>query len=451
MKIDPERLSRLRKKNGLSRPQLAKRSGINERTIQRLESKSESQQHQKTHEHTVNRLAKALNVKPGVLTGELPFRESGKEPAYDSERVQIGTQIMPKVRLAYDLIKRRYGVSPAEIINMAPLFFALLAEGSLAWRREKLKEVGEAIDRLESIDGVWSFGFDNAATVVAYDGFSIEENSIDKADLFGEHLFDTSYSLIDVSFNPYEDNPFASYLRKLKAELDIAGIVDVDSGELMFGVPLKFPDYYICSDELDGIINGSDHAKMALATGDVRLSEIPEELMAEDASEKRTQWLEDKLSDTLKKDEGELKNLIRRLTETPKGDPEVEEVIEKLVKIVVYQRVRTCGGILDPEGNLRNLLDPEGNLRNLIRRLTETPKGDPEVEEVIEKLVKIVVYQRVRTRSGILDPEGNLRKLIEESAISTGELDRLLDRLLALEETDSQATNSDIEKGEDDQ
>ena len=89
MKIDPERLSRLRKKNGLSRPQLAKRSGITERTIQRLESKSESQQHQKTHEHTVNKLAEALGVRAGVLTGELPFRESGKELAYE---IELGTE-----------------------------------------------------------------------------------------------------------------------------------------------------------------------------------------------------------------------------------------------------------------------------------------------------------------------------------------------------------------------
>lgn len=332
MKIDPERLSRLRKKNEFSRPQLAKRSGISERTIQRLESKSESKQCQKTHEHTVNRLAKALGVRAGVLTGELPLPGSGKEPAYDSERVQISAQIEPKVRLAYDLIKRRYGVSPAEIINMAPLFFALLAEGSLAWRREKLKEVEEAIDRLVSIDGVWSFGFDYAAADVANEGVSIEENSIDKADLFGEHLFSR---LIDVSFDPYENNPFASYLRKLKDELDIAGVVDVDSGKLMFGVPLKFPDYYICCDELGGITNGSDHAKMALETGAARLSEIPEELMAEDASEKRTQWLEDKLSDTLKDVEVELKDLIgRRLKETaPKGGPEFEEVIEKIGKL----------------------------------------------------------------------------------------------------------------------
>lgn len=283
MKIDPDRLRSLRKKKGWSRSELDKRSGISKRTIQRLEN--EPQRCKKTRADTVNRLAKALGVEGGVLTGELPLPESGKASAPDPERVQIGAQIAPKVRLAYDLIKRRYGVSAAEVINMAPLFFALLAEGSLAWRREKLQEAKEAIDRLRQIDGIWRGSCEFGANV-ASEGVLVEEDSIAKADLFGND----SYEFFDSS----TDNPFASYLRQLRVELDITGVVDVESGDLMFGSPLKFPDYDICRDELDGIANGSYYAKMALETGDARLFEIPEELMAEDAGEERAKWLEDK-------------------------------------------------------------------------------------------------------------------------------------------------------------
>ena len=146
MKIDPERLHSLRNKKGFTRSQLAQRSGISERTIQRLEN--EPQRSQKSQEHTLNSLAQALGVEkePGVLTGELPLPNSDKAPTGDnSDRVQIGAQIAPKTRLAYDLIKHRYGVSRTEIINMAPLFFVLLAEGSLAQRREKLKEVEDML------------------------------------------------------------------------------------------------------------------------------------------------------------------------------------------------------------------------------------------------------------------------------------------------------------------
>ena len=139
MQIDPARLRSLREKKKLSRLQLEKQSGVTERTIQRLERDPHP-----SRKNTLNRLAKALGVEPGVLTGELPLPEFDKASALDPERVQIGAQVVPKVRLAFDLIKRRYGVSATEIINMAPLFFALLAEGSLAWRREKIEEAEEA-------------------------------------------------------------------------------------------------------------------------------------------------------------------------------------------------------------------------------------------------------------------------------------------------------------------
>ena len=261
MKIDPKSLRSLRQKQGLTRPQLAERARITVRTIQRLEN--EPQQCQKSRKDTLERLAKALGVKEDVLTSELAFHESGKAPVSASERgrVQIGAQIVPKVRLAYDLIKRRYGVSATEIINMAPLFFALLAEGSLAWRREKLKELKEGIDRLKEIDGFWRENHFPFAVTVDDNDIEAEENSIDKindkANLFGEHLL----GCVTYDLDPSTDNPFASYLRKLKAELDITGVVDVDSGDLRFGSPLKFPGYDLCRDELDRIANDSSSVK----------------------------------------------------------------------------------------------------------------------------------------------------------------------------------------------
>ncbi|MDE2725931.1 MAG: helix-turn-helix transcriptional regulator, partial [Gemmatimonadota bacterium] len=193
MKIDPDRLRSLRKKQKLSLVKLAEKTrrvnppGITEKTIQRLEAPS--QQNTTVREHTIESLVKALNVEPGVLTGDLPLPESDDTPADNPDRVQIGAQIAPKTRLAYDLIKRRYGVNVTEIINMAPLFFTLLAEGSLAWRQEKLKEVEEAYDHLMQIDGFWSGG----GAYIEHgmnEGTFVEEESIDKADLFGEHLDD---------------------------------------------------------------------------------------------------------------------------------------------------------------------------------------------------------------------------------------------------------------------
>lgn len=419
MKIDSDRLSSLRKKQKLTRSQLAKRSGITPRTILRLENKP--QQCRKSREDTLNLLAKALGVEPGVLTGELPLPESGKAP--ESERVQIGAQIAPKTRLAYDLIKRRYGVSATEVINVAPLFFALLAEGSLAWRRKKLEEMNGALDRLEHIDGFWrgkGLAFDVTLTSVP-EAIEAEENSIAKADLFGEHLLgDLDYYDLDPSI----DNPFASYLRQLKAELDITGVVDVDSGDLRFGSPLKFPDYDICRDELDGIANGSASAKVALETGHVRISEIPEELMAEDAGEKRANWFGDRLPDPLKEQVKKIEALERRMKALEKEIEEIDDKIEKMGRPETH-----------PEG-----VSEEELLKELGKAYRQGRKLREELGHLKEKQKEEL---------------GRLERLIAEAKSRSTSLDGTItypeSDSKGTEEADSQEINSDIEKGGDDQ
>ena len=334
MKIDPDCLRTLRQQKGLSRSQLAKGSGITVRTIRRLEN--EPQRSQKSRGDTLNRLAKALSVELGVLTGELPLPESDRVPADNPDRVQIGAQIAPKVRLAYDLIKRRYGVSTTEIINMAPLFFALLAEGSLARRREKLQEANdEAIKRLSQMHDEIGHRIFGVVADYANDAYTLEKESIDKADLFGDYLFDdhgyTINELFDEPFDSTKENPFAHYLRKLADELDILSVVDVDGGDLSFGSPPKFPNYDICGEELKCIANGSLDAKTALETGCARLSEIPKELMAEDAGEERAKWLEDKLPDFFKKISEKENLLVEFVATSPEGD-EMKELLENAPK-----------------------------------------------------------------------------------------------------------------------
>ena len=298
MKIDPDILRRLRKEKDLSRAQLERRSNVSKRTIQRLEN--ESERTQTNREDTLDHLAKALGVEKGVLTGDMPFPDANKSP--EPERVQIGAQVAPKARLAYDLVKRRYGVSATEIINMAPLFFTLLAEESLAKRLENLKEVSEAIGRLDEIGEAIGHPIFGDAAIVAGNARGAEEDSIDKADIFGEHLLgDDVDAFFSTPFEPATDNPFAGHLRRLAADLDRPGIVKVERDDLSYGTPwLRFPDYELCDNQLNGITNGSRDAKRALETGYARLSDIPENLKGEETGEERAAWLAERLPDTFK-------------------------------------------------------------------------------------------------------------------------------------------------------
>ena len=298
--LNSNRLYDLRKAKNLSRAGLSGLSKVSVRTIQRLENPAERSNNPRGN--TLNRLARALQVEPGVLTGDLPLPDSGNAPAPEPRRVQISAEIAPKARLAYDLVKRRYGVSTTEIINMAPLFFALLAEGSLARRRKVREEAGEAIRRLDQMSDEVGHWILLGATTVALNAYMLEEESIARADLFGEHLFSDAHdTFADEPFDPSAGNPFASYLGRLTADLDNRSVIDVEDGSLRYGAPWgRFPDYQLCDADLDGVTNGSADARRALETGHVRLSEVPEELMGGDAGEERAAWLEERLPDLYK-------------------------------------------------------------------------------------------------------------------------------------------------------
>ena len=401
MQIDPVRLRSLRKERSLSRLQLAKQSGINERTIQRLEKEP-----QPSRKSTLTRLANALGVEPGVLTGELPLPKLDKVPTSAAKQVQISAQITSKARLEYDLIKHRYGVSATELINMAPLFFALLAEGSLAWRRERLKEPKEAIDRLTQVevDDGWSVCCISGANI-AYKGVAAEENSISKVDLFGEHQL-SELSDIDDEFLEDEGflylpiyNPFASYLRKLEAELAIPSVVDIDDSGIE--PSLKFPTYDICRNEFDGIANGSNYAKMALKTGHVRISEIPKELMAEDAGEERAKWLEKRMPGVIKNINEEIEGILREFN--------IEDDDYAFAMREITQ---------SDTDNLDELKSLASGLRSI-----EVPNGPSRErrEELTEKLIILGRYREALIRNGVLDPEGDLRKHIEGVIKDTNE------------------------------
>ena len=125
--IASTRLYDLRKGKGLSRSRLSQLSKVSVRTIQRLENPA--QENRTPHWNTLESLAKVLQVEPEELADGASLSGSGNARLPEPRRVQIGVEIAPKARLAYDLVKRRYGVSPTEIINMAPLFFALSGGG----------------------------------------------------------------------------------------------------------------------------------------------------------------------------------------------------------------------------------------------------------------------------------------------------------------------------------
>ena len=292
MPIEPKRLTELRKHKGLNQTQLATRAKISPRQIARLES--EASAGSTAREGTINNLAKALDVKPSVLTGEMPMPEASAHSSLGRVR-QVSAWVQPNVGLAYALIKRRYGVSLTTLVNAAPLMFVLLAEGSFAWRREKLKEVEEATERLNSSGSrhlLSTFGGADRAANGAY----AERQSIESRNLFGEDVLEY---LVEDGFPFASTNPFAEFLRDLAAKIDDQDIVDVatDGWIADRGALKNFPEFTICNGDVDKFTAGSERLNLALRVGVLRVDHIPEELLTDEAAEARQQWLERQLEE----------------------------------------------------------------------------------------------------------------------------------------------------------
>lgn len=297
------KLVALRMWSGLSRRELARETGISERQIARIET---SKPFAVVRRDTVERLAEVLNVDfdsfiDNALLSELPSDalragRAGLKKALP--RVQLSARVSHHVRLAYDLVQRRYGPSARELMVLAPLMFVLLAEGSLAWRRERHASVLEALDRLQNHGATEPHLYFTMYVSDVEDGLDAEDESISSRDVRGDKIRGDTY----LKPPGYEDvHPFSDYLKKLVEDTGIGELVDFESGDRIvpdryWGTepPRLFPDW------LEEICGGSDHARWALEYGDVRVSAIPGELMADSAKEARVAWLESKLSDETK-------------------------------------------------------------------------------------------------------------------------------------------------------
>ena len=305
--VDPQRLRALRKGKRMSRKKLAERSRVSERQIARIEFSAT-----RVRGTTLERLAKALGEDMETLVGDEPV--SPKPPA--APPTQWGFRVSPQLNLAYDLVSHRYGPSRRELIELAPLLFTLLAEGSLAWRRQCLEQLGEAMDRLSDLGKKSQLYFANFPHSLLEEGRAAEEWSIGEIDLSGDKVRSEGIGFVFLKDGLDAVTPFADYLRKLANDLEISGKVnffpettsDVAVGE--FDMLWGTEPYQVCREELEQIAGGSESASSALAQGDVRLSNIPKELMPPDAKDKRVAWLEERGAEGKKRRIKEIKEII---------------------------------------------------------------------------------------------------------------------------------------------
>ena len=308
LEINPQSLRALREAKRLSRRQLAAKSRVSERQLARLESSRKA-----VRSTTFKRIAEALGTDSKKLSGASPL----PAPA-PPEDVHVGLRVSPQLRLAYDLVRLRYGPTRKQIVELAPLLFVLLAEGSLAWRKKRVGEVDELAHRLHELGKDSQLYFAKYVEDVCEAAVEIEKTSIRSADVLGDTVRGEDYLYQRFTEDDlYGVVPFADYLCNLAEDMGIEGIVDFypNDSDATVGYDTIWgaEPYEVCRDCLAELTGGSKYARWALLHGDVQLSNIPQDLLGPEAKDARVAWLESKLSDEVRSRQDDLESELESI------------------------------------------------------------------------------------------------------------------------------------------
>ncbi len=295
--IDPKTLKFLRTKAELSQQDLAEISGVSKKTIARIEGGKSS-----ANNTTAGRLAKVLQVS---------VEELAKPSAEQALNAMGYSKVSPHIihdnaKLAMQMVERCYGVGIRLQLSLAPLMAALLAEGSLAWRRQKLAMAEETVSALQEADYGHS-GFCLSA-MHAEEYAYVESQSIEQRDIFGKTVLNKAW---EDALNPGNINPFVEYLCHLAKEVATENTSDLirvipgpryDDEALPDGKWLAnqmldgFSTYFsIDESELDRLVGDSEWAGRALQWGYATIADIPKELRGDEVREERMKWLENQI------------------------------------------------------------------------------------------------------------------------------------------------------------
>ena len=276
--INPQALKAARTRHGLSQQQLADAIRCTKDTISRWERGTSS----RVRSHLREPLCKRLHVTWEQLTK--PAEQTSGESAYLNPTVRAS--ISEHARASLQLVAARYGVRPQNVLDIAPLLFAIVAERSLLERERRLRELRDAV---EHADGVVSEYFRHLGGSVAArdrdgeDPLWAEEAALKNRDVFGSQTHD--------------EGPFIHFVRSLAKGLPDDAVVSIDS---TFGGS-TVGQYRIAEDTLRDVtgISGEDEESEQLLdhirSGLINLAECVRAKRDSDEGQYR-QWLSEELS-----------------------------------------------------------------------------------------------------------------------------------------------------------
>ncbi|MDE0372759.1 MAG: helix-turn-helix transcriptional regulator [Rhodospirillales bacterium] len=208
--INPLALKAARKRLGLSQQQLADTIRCTKDTISRWERGTSS----RVRSHLRGPLCKTLQLSWEQLTS--PADQTSD--AFAALNPTVRVSIAEHARAALQLVAERYKVRPQDVLDIAPLLFAIVAERSLQEREQRLHDLRDAIAFAE---GELSEHFQHLG------GVSVAARDSDGEDpLWEEEAALSERDVFGIQTHP--EGPFIRFVRSLAKDLPKDAVVSID-------------------------------------------------------------------------------------------------------------------------------------------------------------------------------------------------------------------------------
>ena len=280
MNIKPEIIKALRNARGWTQEQLGEAAKLDKTTISRIERGS----HDDRRGSTAEKLSKAFGVELKVLTGEAPLPE--KPTMLFKRRSTMSLEVDDGARNALMLTASRYGVTQAQIVELAPFLFSWAAEASLLRRTQALADLAEQTAAVEALHA----RMPHASSILGYspltdDFVAAEECSIRRRDLFASQMLEQDAGdLLKAEFEEAEDGPIVAFLRDLAKDAPEALSFENWS-------PRAAPNYKVAREQAINLLGDDDEVVNAILDGFVSLTKMPADLRPKAMLSERQAWV----------------------------------------------------------------------------------------------------------------------------------------------------------------
>jgi transcriptional regulator with XRE-family HTH domain len=272
MAFNRKNLRQYMKSKGITQDNLARLIGRDIRTIRRWLSPKH-----RISPKAIDQICRALSIDPETLDPDWV----SKNPS--SQSVQIGGRVSVAASNYYALLKREYGVTQKDLIELAPIMFSIIAKRALGLS-ERLSEEAMALEAIKERMGML-YEIDAIGEIA--ETIESARRAEDNGWLFGDESDDEDYHL-GINRIPMP-RLFSRELNELSKDMENKDLFRIHASKPTCQghvLPISLIDELSC---------GNVDLRDGIAAGAINLATMDDHLWLQDNESERFEWMTNEL------------------------------------------------------------------------------------------------------------------------------------------------------------